>query len=90
MQIKDMNNGNISSEEIESAKNAIITAIRSMTDSPGMLADFYYTQIISNNQDNMEEIINKIRKVNKETIVEAGKNIKIDTIYFLRDKKEDN
>lgn len=90
MQIKDMNNGNISSEEIESAKNAIITAICSMTDSPGMLADFYYTQIISNNQDNMEEIINKIRKVNKETIVEAGKNIKIDTIYFLRDKKEDN
>lgn len=90
MQIKDMNDGNISSEEIESAKNAIITAIRSMTDSPGMLADFYYTQIISNNQDNIEEIINKIKKVNKETIVEAGKNIKIDTIYFLRDKKEDN
>ena len=89
-QIKDMNNGNITSEEIESSKNAIITSIRSMTDSPGMLADFYYTQVISKNQDSLEEIITKIRNVKKDAIVEAGKNIKLDTVYFLRNKKEDN
>lgn len=87
-QMIDMNNGNFSEEDIESAKNAIITSIRSMTDSPFMLADFYYTQGISNNDDTLEEMIEKIRNVNKEQIIEAGKSIKLDTIYFLKNKGE--
>ena len=87
-QLKDMINGEISPEEIESSKNSIITSLRAMTDSPAMLADFYYTQIISNNKDSIEGIIEKIRRVEKEAIVEAGKNIQLDTIYFLKNKEE--
>ena len=87
-QLKGMINGEISPEEIESSKNSIITSLRAMTDSPAMLADFYYTQIISNNKDSIEGIIEKIRRVEKEAIVEAGKNIQLDTIYFLKNKEE--
>lgn len=87
-ELEEMKKGNFSGEDIESAKNAIITSIRSMTDTPGMLADFYYTQAISNHQDSLEEIIDKIRKVDKEAIVASGEKIALDTIYFLREKKE--
>lgn len=87
-QIEEMNKGNFSAEDMESAKNSIITSIRSMTDSPSMLADFYYTQAITKNHNSLEEMIEKIRQVDKNQIVEAGKNIQLDTIYFLKNKEE--
>lgn len=84
--IEDMNNGKFTMEDIEGAKNSMITSVRAMTDSSYMLADFYYTQAITGNRDTIEEIIEKIKKVTKEQIVEAGKHIKLDTVYFLTNK----
>lgn len=86
-ELEEMKNGNFTAEDIESAKNSIITSMQAMTDSPGMLADFYYTQVISNNPDSLDEIINKVRSVTKEAIITSSKHIELDTIYFLRDKK---
>ncbi|MEW9123705.1 MAG: pitrilysin family protein [Thermotaleaceae bacterium] len=88
-EIEEMKKGNFSEEDIESAKKSIITSIRSLTDTPSMLADFYYTQSLSNNLDNIEAIIEKIENVKKNEIIEAGKEIYLDTIYFLRNRKED-
>ncbi|QXM05801.1 EF-P 5-aminopentanol modification-associated protein YfmF [Crassaminicella indica] len=88
-EINEMNHGSFSEEDIESAKNSIITSIRGMTDSPYMLADFYYSQAISDSDETLETMIENIRKVNKEQIIEAGENICLDTIYFLRNKRED-
>ncbi|WZL74726.1 pitrilysin family protein [Clostridiaceae bacterium 35-E11] len=87
-QMEEMNQGNFSIEDIKSAQNSIITSIRSMTDSPSMLADFYYTQAITKNDKSLEEMIEKIRQVDKDQIIQAGKNIKLDTIYFLKNKEE--
>jgi len=87
-QLEDMSEGKFSNEDMESAKNSMITSIRAMTDSPVMLADFYYTQLISNSKDNVEGIINKIKNTSKEAIVEAGRNIQLDTVYFLKNKGE--
>ncbi|QZY57195.1 EF-P 5-aminopentanol modification-associated protein YfmF [Crassaminicella profunda] len=87
-EIGEMNQGNFSNEDIESAKNSIITSIRGMTDSPYMLGDFYYSQAISGSEDTLETMIEKIRKVTKEQIIEAGKNMQLDTIYFLKNKGE--
>ncbi len=87
-QIEEMNHGNFSIEDIDSAKNSIITSIRSMTDSPGMLADFYYTQAIGEKFEHFDEIIDKIQQVDKNEIIQAGLNIKPDTVYFLKNKEE--
>lgn len=87
-QMEEMNQGKFSTEDIKSAQNSIITSIRSMTDSPSMLADFYYTQAITKNNDSLEEMIEKIRQVDKDQIIKAGQNIKLDTIYFLKNKEE--
>ncbi|MFZ5965861.1 MAG: EF-P 5-aminopentanol modification-associated protein YfmF [Bacillota bacterium] len=86
-EIEEMRQGNFEEDDIESAKKYIITSIRSMTDSPNGLADYYFTQAISDNYDSLEEVIEKIRRVNKDMIIEAGKGIVLDTIYFLRDNK---
>lgn len=85
-QIKDMNAGNFTLEDMENAKKSLMTSIRSMTDSPAVLADFYYTQVISKNMENIEEMINKIENTSKEAVIAAGRGIDLDTIYFLKNK----
>lgn len=87
-EMDEMKKGIFSEEDINSAKKGIITSIRSLTDTPGMLADFYYTQTLSKNFDSLEDIIKKIEKVNKDEIVQAAQEISLDTIYFLKGKKE--
>ena len=87
-QISEMREGNFTDEAIQNAKNSLTTSIRSLTDSPGALADFYYTQTIGNQYVDIEEMIQKIMNVTREEIIKAGENIKLDTIYFLRNEKE--
>ncbi|WP_129596461.1 EF-P 5-aminopentanol modification-associated protein YfmF [Anaerophilus nitritogenes] len=87
-QVSSMNQGEFSQEDIESAKKSIITSIRSMTDSPYMMSEFYYTQAISHNEDTIEEMIEKIKHVTKEDIIKVAQKIKLDTIYFLTGKEE--
>ncbi|MBF8982254.1 insulinase family protein [Lutibacter sp. B2] len=87
-EVEDMKKGNFSEEDLMGAQNSIITSIRSMSDSAGTLSDFYYTQSICKNEDSLEKIIEKIRKVTKEEIVQVAQNIKLDTIYFLNNEEE--
>ncbi|MTI53932.1 EF-P 5-aminopentanol modification-associated protein YfmF [Geosporobacter ferrireducens] len=87
-EINEMKEGNFTEEDIDSAKKGIVTSIRSLTDTPSMLADFYYTQFLSGNFDSLEDIIHKIERVKKNEIVQAAQEIFLDTIYFLKGKKE--
>ncbi|SKC78900.1 EF-P 5-aminopentanol modification-associated protein YfmF [Maledivibacter halophilus] len=87
-EVKSLTEGNFTEEDIEIAKKSVITSIRSLTDAPNMLMDFLYSQILSNSLDTIENIINKIRAVNRESIIEAGKKFELDTIYFLNKEGE--
>ena len=42
---------------------------------------------MSKNKVPLEEYINEIEKINKEDVINIAKKVKINTIYFLRDKK---
>lgn len=80
--------GNFTQDDIEIAKKSIVTSIRSLTDAPNMLMDFYYSQVLSGVTHDIEGIINKIEAVKKEDIIKAGKKFQLDTIYFLKNDKE--
>ncbi len=88
-QIQEMNEGKFTNEDISNAKSSLINSIRSLTDSPGALADLCYTQTIGSQNIDIEEMIQKITKVSKDEIIKSGENIKLDTVYFLKNEKED-
>ncbi len=87
---KSMIDGDFTEEDIEVAKKSIITSIRSLTDAPNMLMDFYYAQVLSKVSEDIEGIIKKIKAVDKKSIIEAGKQFSLDTIYFLNKEREGN
>ncbi len=87
-EVDSLKEGNFTEDDIEIAKKSIITSIKSLTDTPNILMDFLYSQILSDSLDDIENIISKIEAVNKESIMEAGKKFELDTIYFLNKEGE--
>ena len=58
-------------------------SLNSLNDEIGRLSDFYFSQSIAKNKSDLDEIKNMINKSTKEDIVDAVKDIQLDTIYFL-------
>lgn len=83
-QLDSVKKGEISKEEIENSKSALINSMKSLGDSIGGMSDFYFAQGMSKTNSTVEEIINKVASVEIEDIVKAFENIELDTIYFLR------
>ena len=83
-QLKEMQNGNISDFEIESAKKFIETIYISMKDDPRRMIDFYVAQNIAGDTDGIDEFIAGINKVTRNDIIKAAKSVKANTIYFLK------
>ena len=82
-QVQKLKDGDITESEISNAKIAFINSLNSLNDEIGRLSDFYFSQSIAKNKSDLDEIKNMINKSTKEDIVEAVKNIELDTIYFL-------
>lgn len=92
-QVDELKAGNFDEDDIEKSKNSIITSIKTMTDNNFSLSEFYLSQGITKDNRNISQIIEKIKNVKKDDIVNAVNNLSLDTIYFLREKgtgKEEN
>jgi predicted Zn-dependent peptidase len=85
-QIDEIKNGSISDSEYKAAIGSLSTSIKSLSDSHLYIVDFFLSQIISNSEYTIDEVIDKIQKVNKDDIPKIADKIKPDTIYFLKGK----
>lgn len=83
-QIESLKSGDISKEEIENSKSGIINSMKSLKDSIGGMSDFYFAQSMSKTDSTIEEMIDNIEKVKIEDIAKVAEEIKLDTVYFLR------
>lgn len=89
-QFNDVVIGNFTDEEINSAKLTVINSLRSSFDSSMAMESYYMTQIICSTNEEISTLISAIENCSKEQIMQAGSNIKLDTIYFLKgDEKND-
>ena len=87
-QLKSLKEGKVSDEELLNSKSAIISSLKTIKDSLGGSSDFYFSQSMGGTNTTVEKIIEMIEKVTVSDIVEAFKNIELDTIYFLSNNKE--
>ena len=76
--------GEITAQEMESARNYLISALRTGNDSPGRLDDFAVGQAIAGMNGSMEQLSAEIQKVTLDQVVEAANTLKLDTVYFLK------
>jgi len=83
-QLEDMKNGDFTEEEVENAKKAIISSIKTIDDEQDTSITYYFGQEMSGNQKSVEDYIKRIEQINKDDVVQVANKIEINTIYFLR------
>lgn len=86
-QIEDMKLGNFTEDDIQVSKRSIRTSTESIKDSIFLISEFFFSQLLSKDSRNLEQIIKDFEKVTKDEIVQASNNIVPDTIYFMKNKR---
>lgn len=90
-QVEEMKKGNITDEEIESAKLSIYNSFLSSVDSSSGTQSWYIGQILKGTQRTPQEEADIISAITKEQIVASANKLTLDTIYVLtgNDETED-
>ena len=87
--LKDINNGKVSDELIESSRNTIISSIKASSDTSMGIINTALSRVLVGSDD-MEERINNFSKITKEDIVKVSKKVSLHTILTLEDKEEEH
>jgi predicted Zn-dependent peptidase len=85
-ELDDMKKGNITSEELTNSRKFIINNLKSLNDNLSALTDYYYSMSIQDSNRTIDDVISLVSKVEISDIVEVGKEIYLDTVYFLTGK----
>ena len=83
-QLKCMQDGDFSDEEIFSARKYISTSLGSAKDSMAAIENFYMGQIMLGNNESIDQLIERVGEVSREEIIKAANLVQQDTVYFLK------
>lgn len=86
--IKDMRKGKFSEEDIEKAKVLFLSSIEDIEDKQYTITEAYYAMNILD-VDDIKTRKEKMLEVTKEEIMKVAKKVKIDTIYLLGGKNNE-
>ena len=74
--------------ELEAARRTLVTTLRSLPDHQGRLEDFWLGQTVAGLVYDPETLAQCLERIGREEIVAAGRDIRLDTVYFLKGKGE--
>ena len=83
-QLEEMQKGNFTDDELNNAKTCIVSNIKFIPDEQDTSISYYFGQEMANTCVAVEEYQKSIEDVTRQEVEELAKNIKVDTIYFLK------
>ncbi|MGJ0848387.1 EF-P 5-aminopentanol modification-associated protein YfmF [Tissierella praeacuta] len=86
-QLEEIKNGNFTDEDMEISKKSIKSSTESIKDSIFLISEYFFSQILSEDNRDFEEILRDIDSVTKQEIMEAMSKVALDTIYFMKNSK---
>ena len=83
-QLRDMQKGEFTEQDLAQAKRTLIATINNIQEEQDIELSYYYGQELSDRTMTIEEYKNNIEQVSRENVITVANNLKINTIYFLR------
>lgn len=83
-QLDAVRKGEITDWELQSAKRAVITSIKSAMDKPTGLEDMFFDQSVASIKITPDELAALADGVTRDEISEIASGIELDTIYYLK------
>lgn len=88
-QLEAVKKGFFDENELEIARDFVISQYQSYLDSPYLLQSYYLGLALSGNTDTIADAVEKVRAVTTEDVVRAFCKIGLDVVYFLKGKEGD-
>lgn len=88
-QLEAMKNGEISDEELLSAKRAVASDLRSLMDSQGELEGFWLAQSLDGLDYGPMELAELVENVLKQDVIDIANSVVLDLVYFLTGRAEE-
>ncbi|MFC5702068.1 EF-P 5-aminopentanol modification-associated protein YfmF [Cohnella faecalis] len=88
-QLAAMERGEFAAEDLARTKAMLANQLREIQDSAFERIGFDYNAVLSGIERTSDSFRGEIEAVTPDQIREAAKGVKLDTIYFLRDRKEE-
>ena len=76
--------GNISPEELNSARQALLSGLQSVHDSPGSIENYYASAAVSGMKLTPKAYMAAVEAITPEEIAEAAKTVKLHSVFFLK------
>ena len=87
-ELENVKNGMFTDEELDVAKEYIISSYRSYEDTPGLLIDYYISLTYTPSLKSLSEACEAVREIKRDDVIKAFENVCLDTVYFLNGKEE--
>jgi len=88
-QLEMMRQGNFSQLEIEQTKSLLVHHLREVHDRAGLLVDYAFRGLVAGVCQTPDELIQRILSVTREEIRQVAERIELDTVYFLRNRQQE-
>ena len=82
-QLEQMENGDFTDQDVEIAKKSLIDSIQTIDDEQDTEILYFFGQEFSKEPLDIQEYIERIKRITKMEVLNVAKKINIDTIYFL-------
>ncbi|RWZ60431.1 insulinase family protein [Halobacillus fulvus] len=82
-QMEAMKKGDFTEEQVEETKEQVIHQLQETMDNANGLIEVLYHQMISGAEMPADQLIERIRNVTKQDVIDMANKIELDTIYFL-------
>lgn len=88
-QLKLMQEGEITEEELSQTKAVLVNQIKESLDQPYQTIDRFYHGIVAGRKRETEQVIHEIKQTTVQDIQKVMQKVNIDTIYFLTSKEKE-
>jgi len=87
-QLESIRKGEISDLEMSQTKAMISNHLREINDSAYEMIGFDFNTVLSGKERTAEVLLQEVHEVDVSDIVQFAQTVQLDTIYFLRDRRE--
>jgi len=88
LQLENVKNGDITENEFSTAKQSIISEIKSVLDRPGGLEELYFDSVTASVKYDPLKLCEAVENVTPEQVQNVASGVKTDSIYLLTNDQE--
>ncbi|WEK56128.1 MAG: pitrilysin family protein [Candidatus Cohnella colombiensis] len=89
-QLEALRIGDMTQEDLQRTQAMIVNQLKELQDSAYERISFDFSNLLSGVERTGDSFIAEIEAVTQEHVIAAAQHVALDTIYFLRDRKEEN